>query len=146
MQNLFRPQLLWILIAAGCASSKMQSVPVTPVPLAPEKVEELKKGMVGEWKLVKEMPHGATAKEDASGTALLTFGEDGSARYQYWASFQIEGLDPGADRKFTFQLDGGNVRFSPEWMTMRVDGVTPASLDIFVYELGYHWYFERAQP
>jgi hypothetical protein len=140
----FKNKLMFVLftLAAGCGA-QIHSVPVTAAPLPAERVEELRAGLKGTWHLYEEMPNGGTERKKVEGSTFMVFSDDGTMAYSY-SKFNVLVLtEIEANRTYQWALDGANLSFTPAFLVMRIDGLTADTLDVFVYDFGYHWYFQR---
>lgn len=120
----------------------MAATPVTPAALSPERATELRSTLRGSWKLVEERVEGGQRKP-VDDTTALTFSDNGTVFYQYIKGLSLMSWGVNVGRKYSYKMDGANMSFEPAFLTLRVDKWDDKTLEVFVYDYSYHWYFER---
>lgn len=122
-------------VAIALAACGPKATPVTPQPLSVEEQGKLGEALRGTWNST-HIKVGDDGSKKAETSFHFTFHPDGRLETLITTMFNVA-------NKWTYSLDGKNVKTNSIFGTLRVDAVTPTSIELFSYDSTTTYYCTR---
>ena len=124
-----------VVLSAMLAGCGPKATPVTPAPLSAEEQGRLAESLRGTWRSTHiKIGDGEKKSEDSF---QFGFGPGGVLETLIYTSLGNVG------NKWTYSLDGKNLKTTSQFGTLRADAVTPTSLELFSYDTSTVYYLTR---
>ena len=124
-----------IVMGIALAACGPKATPVTPQPLSVEEQGKLAESLRGTWKST-HVKVGDDGSKKAEKSFQFTFHPDGRLETVISTMFTVA-------NKWTYSLDGKNVKTNSIFGTIRVDAITPTSVELFSYDATTTYYCAR---